>query len=589
MTHLFLRMVCRVCTIIFMILSCGNTGSSQTIRHTYRFNDNLEVSPPECGPVLTPLRSAGNCNAAAGGGAFTDDNVGLCGVTRKVYQNNLHWGLSYPNTNGTITDNYTIQMYVKNISWGSATWSRIIDFSNGSSDDGIYYKISSATERCLDFYPSGVRGTCPFFKLDTYYLLTFTRNGTTGIIDVYVNNTKFVSYPDNSNRYVGTSGVPILIYRDDAAVTCESAAANFAYLSFSTEYSSQATVDRDYNGICSIANAPDAANFKIEQPDLCNAANDLTVTYTGGISSQATGYLFNWDWHGGTEVSANGFGQYVVRYPDKGIKTVTLNVRNAPCGTTESKSQQFEIKDGKVTTSVSQTICAGTSYEGYNSSGIYTDSFKTTGGCDSIRVLTLTALSSLTTTIDSTICPGQNVNGYNSSGIYTDVFRLANGCDSTRILKLLVINPGTTSLGPDRSICIGDTILLSANISGKFEWQDGSTGNNFIVSKPGTYWLEVTTPCGTSRDEVMISESSCVTAFPSGFTPNGDGKNDVFRMVNPGNPQSFLLQIYNRWGQKVFETTDAYKGWNGRTNGHDPSPGTYVYYCSVQLNGTRRD
>jgi gliding motility-associated-like protein len=58
-----------------------------------------------------------------------------------------------------------------------------------------------------------------------------------------------------------------------------------------------------------------------------------------------------------------------------------------------------------------------------------------------------------------------------------------------------------------------------------------------------------------------------VTLFiPTAFTPNDDGSNDVFR-INSGSIQTANIQIYNRWGEKVFETDDARSGWDGTYKG----------------------
>jgi gliding motility-associated-like protein len=66
-------------------------------------------------------------------------------------------------------------------------------------------------------------------------------------------------------------------------------------------------------------------------------------------------------------------------------------------------------------------------------------------------------------------------------------------------------------------------------------------------------------------------------AMPNAFSPNGDGHNDLFRLKYPSLVQSWQIAIFNRWGQKVFETKDAAKGWDGTMNGMDQPEGNYVY------------
>ena len=69
---------------------------------------------------------------------------------------------------------------------------------------------------------------------------------------------------------------------------------------------------------------------------------------------------------------------------------------------------------------------------------------------------------------------------------------------------------------------------------------------------------------------------------PSAFTPNGDGTNDVFmqhtKYFNDGSEAGdFLFMVYNRWGEKVFETTQTSKGWDGTFMGEDCQQGVYAY------------
>ena len=60
---------------------------------------------------------------------------------------------------------------------------------------------------------------------------------------------------------------------------------------------------------------------------------------------------------------------------------------------------------------------------------------------------------------------------------------------------------------------------------------------------------------------------------PNAFSPNGDGHNDVFRVKNPQPVQKFEMAIFDRWGEKVFETTDLCSGWNGFRGGDLASGG----------------
>ncbi len=65
--------------------------------------------------------------------------------------------------------------------------------------------------------------------------------------------------------------------------------------------------------------------------------------------------------------------------------------------------------------------------------------------------------------------------------------------------------------------------------------------------------------------------------IPNAFTPNGDGKNDMFRVLFDFIPDDFYLVIYNRYGNKIFETTDPFNGWDGTAGGTKVQMGAYAY------------
>ncbi|MBL7706626.1 MAG: gliding motility-associated C-terminal domain-containing protein [Taibaiella sp.] len=74
-----------------------------------------------------------------------------------------------------------------------------------------------------------------------------------------------------------------------------------------------------------------------------------------------------------------------------------------------------------------------------------------------------------------------------------------------------------------------------------------------------------------------------VLALPNAFTPNGDGLNDFFAVKNLGYQGVHGFRIYNRWGQLVFETLDALRGWDGMFKGQPAAQGTYFYEIRLAL------
>ena len=123
-----------------------------------------------------------------------------------------------------------------------------------------------------------------------------------------------------------------------------------------------------------------------------------------------------------------------------------------------------------------------------------------------------------------------------------------------------------------------------------YKWYNGDTARQITFTAPGTYARERWSGCGYYIDSFTISEASvdyCVW-LPSAFTPNGDGKNDEF---GPGNTychpdlSDFSFNIYNRWGQLVFQTVDPGIKWDGRCNGAPQEMGVYFYTLRYLYSG----
>ena len=116
--------------------------------------------------------------------------------------------------------------------------------------------------------------------------------------------------------------------------------------------------------------------------------------------------------------------------------------------------------------------------------------------------------------------------------------------------------------------------------------EHGGTSSAITISTPGAYWLTVkdNNEC-TGKDTINVELKQCMEGFfaPSAFSPNKDGKNDIFRPFLFGNVASYKLTIYNRWGQVVFQTNDQYKGWDGKFNGTLEDSNVFVWMCTYRL------
>ena len=107
------------------------------------------------------------------------------------------------------------------------------------------------------------------------------------------------------------------------------------------------------------------------------------------------------------------------------------------------------------------------------------------------------------------------------------------------------------------------------------------------------YVVVVTDEFGCIRTDtvlVFVRDVICEEPYvfvPNAFTPNGDGKNDIL-YVRGEVVLEVAFKVYDRWGEKVFETTDLAHGWDGTFRGQPCEPGVYDYHLQVTCLGLKR-
>lgn len=145
----------------------------------------------------------------------------------------------------------------------------------------------------------------------------------------------------------------------------------------------------------------------------------------------------------------------------------------------------------------------------------------------------------------------------------------------------------------DTTICddLNIDLMLQADIppGGTALWNTGSTAPEIRVQAAGIYWVTVARGSCSRSDttRVILEYCECPLSVPSAFSPNGDGRNDLFRPLIPSECilANFTMSVYNRWGQRVFMSTDKRKGWDGTIGGVPADPGTYMYVVDVYAGG----
>lgn len=176
----------------------------------------------------------------------------------------------------------------------------------------------------------------------------------------------------------------------------------------------------------------------------------------------------------------------------------------------------------------------------------------------------------------------------NASGTYS-VTVSRNQCFVADTIMVAVKVPAVVITPGDTFICEQDKLDLqaSSNFESHFVWSTGTEGNRITVDRSGIYVITATNICGAQTDSVRVEQLNCdcQPTAPTAFSPNGDGKNDVFLplLKSACMAKSYELLIYNRYGQVVFSSNQAGVGWDGTyLNGRTAELGVYYYILKLQ-------
>ncbi|MDR1678342.1 MAG: gliding motility-associated C-terminal domain-containing protein [Prevotellaceae bacterium] len=261
----------------------------------------------------------------------------------------------------------------------------------------------------------------------------------------------------------------------------------------------------------------------------------------------------------------NSSGEYSVRTTCDSVKILTLTVHDAK------------------ETLLDESICAGESYEfaltQLTEEGVYRDSLKTSAGCDSVVILTLTVNPTYEITETIWVCEGED-----TTPPLPVTYSSIHGCDS--VVSFIVYSSTNDTVYIDDYFYEGNSYHFGSqwlSEEGIFEeiFKNRDNCDSVVI-------LNLTI---RERDEIPVT-------IPEGFSPNGDGVNDRFEIkVEDGSPLSDYypnnhLLIFNRWGNKLYESKPYMNDWDGRNYeggnlGSDALPSGTYYYLLDLGNGTK--
>jgi gliding motility-associated-like protein len=282
-----------------------------------------------------------------------------------------------------------------------------------------------------------------------------------------------------------------------------------------------------------------------------------------------------------------------------------------------------------VSNSVSMNICEGDSTllagAFQTVAGNYNDTVTAASGCDSIITTTLSLDPVLDASISSV--PGMCLNGaaitlsaatpggiwggtgitdattglFNPAiagvGTHQIIYITSGTCSDVDTTLISVYELPVLSFASTPESCEGqgngtiDLTVTGGAVPYTYLWNDQGSSiiEDFDSIAPGTYIVIVndSNSCtGTGSISVVESTIACYTPYvyvPNIFSPNGDGENDKLYVQGKGIEEMTFI-IYDRWGEKIFETNDLTNGWNGTYKGKAMNEAVFVYYLKAAFN-----
>jgi gliding motility-associated-like protein len=335
------------------------------------------------------------------------------------------------------------------------------------------------------------------------------------------------------------------------------------------------------------------AKVKTNKPSAC-IGDTLTLDF-GGAAPGNDSSLFQWGFDNGTLISGDPTGTsrgvYVVRWDTAGNKYVTLMAKNLRCVSRIVDTIPVVFAP-QVAFSMPKDICINDTVTLRVADYSLTNANKfmwTYGGGREVS--------------NGTTSSGIDYMTFNSIGTKIVTLSIAYPqCIRSPFADTVQVHPYATAhaTASRTDICAGDSIIFTADTFSKYRYmwspmqyfrsyQGGNTSSVAIgdVLATGNIYLTVRDQYNCiGRDSIMINTQPCCDVFlPNAFTPNGDGRNDVFRIMTVGHHPLKVFEITDRYGEIVFRSNVETEGWDGKLHGVPQNAGTYFYYLNYTCNG----
>lgn len=179
---------------------------------------------------------------------------------------------------------------------------------------------------------------------------------------------------------------------------------------------------------------------------------------------------------------------------------------------------------------------------------------------------------------------------FNEAGFFNlTATDLEVGCSTVEGIDVTTWDLPEVILPQEAVLCDEGALEIPVSVFGfdSLQWNTGETELNITVADEGWYKLTAFNQCGSDADSVQVvaGRCDCPLFIPNAFTPDLDGINENFSPTIGCDVDDYSLQIYDRWGQIMFQSTTQGEGWNGSgpARTHWLPGGVYVYHLKYEV------
>jgi gliding motility-associated-like protein len=417
-----------------------------------------------------------------------------------------------------------------------------------------------------------------------------------------VNGTWYFASQNVSNTFVGSNGcdsvhtVQLTINNASPITTINTTTCNPSLVGTSTQNFTNAV------GCDSVVVMQTSLILAVSSNQIINACDSVNINGTTYTNSTA----FSDTILAGSSNGCDSIINYTITIQNSVITNQTLTVCDSVqingivYTNSQSITQNLIAQSGCDSSHVIQLIInpsiqvnAQSSSCNFSDVGVFSSTFTAANSCDSIYTLAVSYAAYDSSYQEIITC------NLNEVGSNTDTLVGSAGCDSIVVSSFIFEDFELEILNDNAPLNVGDSLLLLSNtLADSYLWSLGNIALGledsvyFVATTGGEFSIMLMAQLGTCVREdsvvVFVNPREIALFVPTGFSPNGDGTNDFFKVLNAAEFSNINMQVFNGWGEKVFAGNNEDPQWDGNYKNEKAPISVYSFYIEATHRTTQK-